>query len=149
METKNIKDVDVIALSLGRRFSGINASMLAVIPEQNKLVDIVAMGFNIDSKEIRKIRFRDFLFGCWRDKWRIWHARRNIDMLIGIILKYLFRYKIILVFTSVAQRHHKKLTKFYINRMEAVICPSEISEVSREKTLYSASWSRYTSFLSC
>lgn len=60
METKNIKDVDVIALSLGRRFSGINASMLAVIPEQNKLVDIVAMGFNIDSKEIRKIRFRDF-----------------------------------------------------------------------------------------
>lgn len=97
METKNIKDVDVIALSLGRRFSGINASMLAVIPEQNKLVDIVAMGFNIDSKEIRKIRFRDFLFGCWRDKWRIWHARRNIDMLIGIILKYLFRYKIILV----------------------------------------------------
>ncbi|ACD30810.1 glycosyltransferase family 4 protein [Francisella tularensis] len=136
METKNIKDVDVIALSLGRRFSGINASMLAVIPEQNKLVDIVAMGFNIDSKEIRKIRFRDFLFGCWRDKWRIWHARRNIDMLIGIILKYLFRYKIILVFTSVAQRHHKKLTKFYINRMEAVICPSEISAKYLEKKPY-------------
>ncbi|MDE5000743.1 glycosyltransferase family 1 protein, partial [Francisella tularensis subsp. holarctica] len=81
METKNIKYVDVIALSLGRRFSVINASMLAVIPEQNKLVDIVALGFNIDSKEIRKSRFRDFLFGCRRDKWRIWHDSRNIYML--------------------------------------------------------------------
>ncbi|MDE5022874.1 glycosyltransferase family 1 protein, partial [Francisella tularensis subsp. holarctica] len=80
-------DVDVIEFSLGRIFSGFNASMLAVIPEQNKLVDIVAMGFNIDSKEIRKIRFIDFLFGCWRDKWRILHARRKIDMLIGIIIK--------------------------------------------------------------
>ncbi|MDE4965713.1 glycosyltransferase family 1 protein, partial [Francisella tularensis subsp. holarctica] len=55
--------------------------MLAVIQEQNKLVDIVAMGFNIDSKEIRKIRLRDYLYWGWRDKWRIWHARRNIDML--------------------------------------------------------------------
>lgn len=136
METKNIKDVDVIALSLGRRFSGINASMLAVMPAQTKLVNIVGMGFNIDSKDIKKIRFRDFIFGCWRDKWRIWHARRNIDMLIGIILKYIFRYKIILVFTSVAQRHHKKLTKFYINRMSAVICPSEISAKYLEKKPY-------------
>lgn len=136
METKNIKDVEVIALSLGRRFSGINASMLAVMPAQAKLVNIVGMGFNIESKDISKIRFRDFLFKCWRDKWRIWHARRNIDMLIGIILKYIFRYKIILVFTSVAQRHHKKLTKFYINRMEAVICPSEISARYLEKKPY-------------
>ncbi|MED7788140.1 glycosyltransferase family 4 protein [Francisella sp. 19X1-34] len=132
----NYKEIDVIALSLGRRFSGINASMLAVMPEQNKLVNIVAMGFNIKAKDIKTIRFRDFLFKCWRDKWRIWHARRNIDMLVGIILKYIFRYKIILVFTSVAQRHHKKLTRFYINRMSAVICPSEISASYLEKTPY-------------
>lgn len=136
MKTKNIKDIDVIALSLGRRFSGINASMLAVMPEQAKLTNIVGMGFNIEAKNIKTIRFRDFLFGCWRDKWRIWHARRNIDMLVGIILKYIFRYKIILVFTSVAQRHHKKLTRFYINRMEAVICPSEISASYLEKVPY-------------
>ncbi|WP_224732616.1 glycosyltransferase family 4 protein [Francisella sp. SYW-9] len=132
----NYKDIDVIALSLGRRFSGINASMQAVMPEQSRLVDIAAMGFNIEAKDIKSIRFRDFLFKCWRDKWRIWHARRNIDMLVGIILKYIFRYKIILVFTSVAQRHHKKLTKFYINRMSAVICPSQISASYLERTPY-------------
>ncbi|ASG67559.1 glycosyl transferase family 1 [Francisella halioticida] len=136
MNNKSIKNINVIGLSLGRRFSGINASMLAVIPEQNEIINIAAMGFNIEAKDIKTIRFRDFLFGCWRDKWRIWHARRNIDMLVGIILKYIFRYKIILVFTSVAQRHHKKLTRFYINRMSAVICPSEISASYIERTSY-------------
>ncbi|MDE4965729.1 glycosyltransferase family 1 protein, partial [Francisella tularensis subsp. holarctica] len=45
-------------------------------------------------------------------------------------------YKTRLVFTSGAQRHHKKLTKFYITRMEAVICPSEISEKYLEKKPY-------------
>jgi glycosyltransferase involved in cell wall biosynthesis len=132
----NIKDIEVVALSLGKRFSGINASMLAVMPEQSKLTNIVGMGYNLDSDEIIKIRFRDFLFSCWRDKWRIWHARRNIDMLVGIILKYIFRYKIILVFTSVAQRNHKKLTKFYINQMSAIICPSKISAGYLEKPPY-------------
>lgn len=136
MKNVDLKNIDIIALSLGRRFSGINASMLAVMPEQAKLTNIVAMGYNIEASGIKKIRFRDFLFGCWRDKWHIWHARRNIDMLVGIILKYVFRYKIILVFTSVAQRHHKKLTKFYINRMSAVICPSEISASYLEKEPY-------------
>jgi len=136
MKKNTTKNIDVIAPSLGRRFSGINASMLAVIPEQSKLTNIVAMGFNIEADGIKSIRFKDFLFGCWRDKWRIWHTRRNIDMLVGIILKYIFRYKIILVFTSVAQRHHKRLTKFYINRMSAVICPSEISASYLEKKPY-------------
>ena len=127
MKKINLKYIDIVAPSLGRRFSGINASMMAVVPEQTKLTNIVGLGFNLDDNKIPVITFKQFLFGCWRDKWRIWHARRNIDMLVGIILKYVFRYKLILVFTSVAQRHHKSLTKFYINRMKAVICPSKIS----------------------
>ncbi len=134
MKKINIKKIKVITSSLGRRFSGINASMMAVIPEQAKLTNIVGVGFNLDADKIPVISFKQFLFGCWRDKWRIWHARRNIDMLVGIVLKYVFRYKLILVFTSVAQRHHKSLTKFYINRMAAIICPSKISAAYLEKT---------------
>ncbi|GAB4222169.1 MAG: glycosyltransferase family 4 protein [Francisella sp.] len=121
MYKKNLKDIDVIAVSFGKRFSGINASMLAVIPEQAKLVNIVGMGFHLNSKEIETIRFRDFLFKCWRDKWRIWHARRNIDMLIGIILRYVFRYKIKLLFTSASQRKLTNYTKFLYTKMDSVI----------------------------
>ena len=109
METK---DIDTIALSLGRRYSGINASMEAVIPEQLKLTNIVGLGFNLNKETIPQISFKQFLFGCWRDKYRIWHARRNIDMLVGIVLKYAFGYKLKLVFTSASQRKHSKYTKF-------------------------------------
>lgn len=119
------KDADVIALSLGRRFSGINASMLAVMPEQSKLTNIVGMGFNLDSENIKTIRFRDFLFNCWRDKWRIWHARRNVDMVAGIILKYVFRYKLKLLFTSASQRKHSWFTKFCYHKMDAVIATTK------------------------
>ena len=117
----NTKNIDVIAPSLGRRFSGINASMHAVIPEQKKLVNIVGLGFNLDPEKIPTISFKKILFGCWRDKWRIWHARRNIDMLAGIILRYVFRYKLILIFTSASQRKHSWLTKFYYHKMSGVI----------------------------
>lgn len=135
MKKINTKNIEIITPSLGRRFSGINASMMAVIPEQAKLTNIAGLGFNLDADKIPVITFKQFLFSCRRDKWRIWHARRNIDMLAGIILKYIFRYKLILVFTSVAQRHHKSLTKFYINRMTAIICPSNISASYLENKL--------------
>jgi len=125
---EQIKNLDVIAPSLGRRFSGINASMMAVIPEQEKLVNIAGLGFNLDGNKISKISFKNFLTKCWRDKYRIWHSRRNIDMLVGIILKYIFRYKLKLVFTSASQRNLSWLTKFYCRRMNEIIATTRSGE---------------------
>ncbi|MGQ4002044.1 glycosyltransferase family 4 protein [Francisellaceae bacterium CB299] len=119
--------LDIIAPSLGRRFSGINASMMAVIPEQAKLTNITGLGFNLDADKIPVITFKQFLFGCWRDKWRIWHARRNIEMLVGIILKYIFRYKLILVFTTAGARKRSSIQKFYCSKMQAIIPVSKIA----------------------
>jgi mannosyltransferase len=45
-------------------------------------------------------------------------------MLTGIILKYLFRMKLKLLFTSAAQRHHKPLTRWMIQQMDAVVATS-------------------------
>jgi len=119
--------LDIIAPSLGRRFYGINASMMAVIPEQAKLTNITGLGFNLDADKIPVITFKQFLFGCWRDKWRIWHARRNIEMLVGIILKYIFRYKLILVFTTAGARKRSSIQKFYCSKMQAIIPVSKIA----------------------
>lgn len=55
---------------------------------------------------------------------RIWHARRNHEMLIGVILRDVLRMKFKLVFTSAAQRDHTGWTKFLIKRMDAVIATS-------------------------
>ena len=58
----NIENIDIITPSLGRRFSGINASMMAVIPEQAKLTNIAGLGFNLDINKIPVITFKQFLF---------------------------------------------------------------------------------------
>ncbi|AIT10268.1 glycosyl transferase family 1 [Candidatus Francisella endociliophora] len=125
MKKNSLKSIDVISPSLGRRFSGINASMHTVIPEQTKLTNIAGLGFNLHKDKIPVISFNNFLFGCWRDKWRIWHARRNVDMVVGIIFRYVFRYKIKLLFTSASQRQHSWFTKFCYHKMDAVIATTK------------------------
>jgi mannosyltransferase len=74
----------------------------------------------------------------WGDLWRlrrhpasgqprIWHGRRNIEMLVGVLLKRL-GWPFVLLFTSAAQRHHTVTTRWLIARMDAVIATSEASK---------------------
>src|SRR5438034_8598965 len=56
----------------------------------------------------------------------IWHARRNDEMIAGLLLRAL-GWPLKLVFTSAAQRHHKRLTRWLIRQMDAVIATSELS----------------------
>ncbi|MBI4274884.1 MAG: glycosyltransferase [Rhizobiales bacterium] len=73
----------------------------------------------------------------FRDLWRlhsrksgakapIWHARRNNEMMAGLLLR-LFGWRFSLVFTSAGQRHHTWITRFLIARMDGVIATSETS----------------------
>jgi mannosyltransferase len=57
---------------------------------------------------------------------RIWHARRNVEMWVGLVLK-LLGYRLGLIFNSAAQRRHTGITRFLIARMDAVIATSEAS----------------------
>jgi mannosyltransferase len=52
---------------------------------------------------------------------RIWHARRNIEMVAGLFLKHVLRYPLILLWTSAAQRHHSWFTRFLYRRMDGLI----------------------------
>ncbi|MEW6600357.1 MAG: glycosyltransferase family 4 protein [Nitrospirota bacterium] len=125
MEDKPIdpRELRVIAPCLGKRFSGINASMIAVLPEQAKNIPIATLGFHID-KSIPRITFGQFWRHCRDGQYRIWHARRNVDMLAGIVLKHIFRFRLILLFTSVAQRRHSWITRFYYHQMDGLIAAS-------------------------
>lgn len=126
----------VIAPSLGKRFSGINASVIAVLPEQAKRTAIAALGFHIP-KGMPQISFSEFWSCCRDSTWRIWHARRNIEMLAGLILRNVFRFKLLLLFTSSAQRHHSWITRFYYHRMDGLIATSSraASFLDREATV--------------
>lgn len=112
--------LQVVAACLGRRFSGINASMIAVFPELSRHIRIAAMGFHIP-EGVPRIRFRSFVRHFRRGPWRIWHARRNVDMLAGLLLRNLLRFPLILLFTSAAQRHHSWITRFCYRHMDGVI----------------------------
>jgi mannosyltransferase len=66
----------------------------------------------------------------------IWHARRNNEMIFGVLLRSL-GWPLKLVFTSAAQRHHSWITRWLIRRMDAVIATSDISAsyLKREATV--------------
>ena len=72
--------------------------------------------------DLVRLRFRPPTHG----KVRIWHARRNVEMLAGLFLN-LIGYRFALIFNSASQRKKTWLTHFLIARMDAVIATSEIA----------------------
>jgi mannosyltransferase len=66
----------------------------------------------------------------------IWHARRNNEMIVGVLLRAL-GWPLKLLFTSAAQRHHSWITRWLIRRMDAIIATSVISAsfLKRESTV--------------
>ena len=56
----------------------------------------------------------------------IWHARRNNEMIAGVMLRAL-GWPLKLVFTSAAQRHHSWMTRWLIRRMDAIIATIRLS----------------------
>ncbi len=120
--------VDVIAPNFKKRLSGVTSTIIQLIPCQRQAgLNIATLGPGLP-EQLPKIRFRD-LPKLWRrpvsGRMRIWHARRNIEMLPGIILRDLLRMPLKLVFTSASQRKHTTYSKFLIKRMNAVIATSK------------------------
>ncbi len=119
--------VDVIAPNFKKRLSGVTSTIIQLVPCQREAgLNIATLGPGLPD-HLPKIRFRDLL-ELWRSpmsgKLRVWHARRNIEMLPGIIMRDLLRMPLKLVFTSASQRKHTSYSKFLISRMDAVIATS-------------------------
>ena len=121
-----VSEVEVVAPNFKRRLSGVTSSIVQLVPGQAEHVRIVALGPGLPD-HLPKLRWRQapgLLRRPARHRFRIWHARRNVEMLAGVILKTIFRAPVKLVFTSAAQRHHTWFTRFLIRRMDAVIATS-------------------------
>ncbi|WP_284418099.1 MULTISPECIES: glycosyltransferase [unclassified Bradyrhizobium] len=128
-------DLDVIVPNLHRRYSGVTATNRMVAPKLSKLVRAAWLG-TFAPEGIARMHARDLLKVWGRRRPLIWHARRNDEMIIGVLLRALgWAFK--LVFTSAAQRHHSWITRWLIRRMDAIIATSEISAsyLKREATV--------------
>lgn len=124
----DIADTQVIAPNFKKRLSGVTSTIVALVPRQRAMgVKIAALAPDGLPDSVPRVRFRD-LWKLWRRpagaKSRVWHARRNTEMLPGIILRDVLRMQLKLVFTSAAQRDHSAYTKWLIRRMDAVIATS-------------------------
>jgi len=124
-----IADIDVVAPNFKRRLSGVTSTIVQLIPHQAKTVGIAALGPGLPNHfpKIAWWQVLGLLKRPTRHRFRIWHARRNIEMLAGVVLKTVFRAPLKVIFTSAAQRHHTWFTRFLIARMDCVIATSERS----------------------
>jgi mannosyltransferase len=121
------RDIDVIAPNFKRRLSGVTSTIIQLVPKQRETgLRIAVLGPGLPS-HLPHLRYRDIPI-LWRRPRgggdRVWHARRNTEMLAGLVLRDVLRMKLKLVFTSASQRHHTRWTKFLIARMDHVISTS-------------------------
>ena len=118
-------DLELIVPNLHRRYSGVTATNRMVAPLLAGLVR--AAWFGSDAPEgIARLSVGDLLRLWRRPNPLIWHARRNNEMIVGVMLRAL-GWPLKLVFTSAAQRHHSWITRWLIRRMDAIIATSDIS----------------------
>ena len=130
-----LADVDVLVPNLKRRLSGVTATIVRLVPIQAQKMALVAVAPTMpeDVPTVSPARLltmpRNGPNGA-----RIWHARRNTEMLAGLALKHLIGKKLKLIFTSASQRHHTGYTKWLISRMDHVIATSERTATYLERS---------------
>ncbi|MDP2061502.1 MAG: glycosyltransferase family 4 protein [Phaeovulum sp.] len=118
----NPAEIDVIAPNLKRRLSGVTATIVRLVPVQARMIGIAATGPGLPADLPHIALWR--LPWLPRDRWRVWHARRNTEMVLGLVLRRVFRRKLRLMFTSAAQRHHRSFTRWLIRQQEALVTTS-------------------------
>lgn len=118
-----IAQIEVIAPNLKRRLSGVTATIARLVPVQARRIGIAATGPGLPAS-LPHVPLTALPF-LPRDRWRVWHARRNTEMLLGLALKHLCRRRLRLLFTSASQREHSGYTRWLIARMDAVVATSQ------------------------
>jgi len=125
----NVAQVQVIAPNFKKRLSGVTATVVRLVPVQSKDITIAATG-PILPNHVPQIPLRSLITmprSGPDGAPRVWHARRNVEMIGGLALKHLLRKRLKLVFTSASQRKQTGLTRWLIRQMDAVVATSERS----------------------
>lgn len=121
----SLGDLQVIVPNLHRRHSGVTATNRMVAPRIAKLYRTAWFGTDAP-QGIARLDVAGLLRLWRRSAPLIWHARRNNEMIAGVLLRAL-GWPMRLVFTSAAQRHHSWITRWLIRRMDAIIATSDVS----------------------
>ena len=114
--------IEVIAPNLKRRLSGVTATVARLLPVQARTIGIAAVGPGLPA-HVPRVPLGSVLLMSGQRR-RVWHARRNTEMLLGLVLRHVLRKRLNLVFTSASQRRHTRYTRWLIARMDVVVATS-------------------------
>lgn len=111
-----------------KRLSGVTATIVRLVPLQAQQMALAAVSPDVPA-HVPQIRLGQLITMSRKGPSgpRIWHARRNTEMLAGLALKHLLRKRLKLVFTSASQRTHTGYTKWLIGQMDHIIATSQKS----------------------
>ena len=135
MDNISADSLQLIVPNLHRRYSGVTATNRMVAPKLARLFRAAWLGPDAPDG-IARTRVAELLKLRRCRMPLIWHARRNNEMIVGVVLRSL-GWPLKLVFTSAAQRHHTWITRWLMDRMDAIIATSDISAsfLKREATV--------------
>ncbi len=127
-------DPEVIVCNIKKRFTGVSGTINALVPVQARSLAIAYLGNAIpavalaEAQSPERFKALGFLEAVSRSRHRlpdgrrrIWHVRRDPEMLLGILLRDVLRLPIALVFTSAAKHRHSWFPRWLISRMDGVV----------------------------
>lgn len=118
---------DVVVANIHRRYTGVSATVRALMPYLREfrsvsLFDTGKLGLGGEVTLFTLVRFG------WTapavGQYRIWHARRDVEILLGVFLRSILRQPWKVIFTSAAPRRHGPVLRWIINRSDAIIATS-------------------------
>ncbi|MCF6445271.1 glycosyltransferase family 4 protein [Nereida sp. MMG024] len=113
--------IDVITPHMKRRQTGVTTSFKAVVPLVAQQVALASYG-TVSFDGIPHLDRRALV--SLPNTPRIWHARRNNELIAGLAYKWLLRRRLNLVFTYAKQSPPSWITRFLMRRCAALIAVS-------------------------
>lgn len=120
---------DVYVTNYNPNFTGVSATINAVVPAQQKTdlaCALVGVGLPNVGAPITRMAARVLCKTPPQGRdFSIWHVRRNPEMRAAIWARDVLRRPIKIVFTSAAQRRHSAYPRWLISKMDAVIATTD------------------------
>lgn len=123
-------DPEVIVFNLKKRYTGVSATVNALVPIQLGQWRLAYCGtplpHGVPGMTLKQAIALSRKPPAGR-KFRIWHVRRDHEMMAGLWARDVLRLPIKLVFTSAAQHLHGRFPRWLISRMDAVISTTPLA----------------------
>lgn len=125
MTPEPVVEFEIILGNSNKKFSGVTSTMLQVLSVQCKSAHIAVMGRHHLPQTANAVSFIQALSICRKPLKsglpRIFHARRNDEMIQGLLLRFLSGSRVRLIFTSTAQRPKTWITRWLMSKMDGLL----------------------------